>query len=269
MTTDTIAQPPVVSRAQWIKAREAFFLKEKELTHQRDALNAERRRLPMVQVEKDYQFDGPRGRVHLHELFEGRRQLIIYHFMFDPDSPPAGKSGAPWDEGCPGCSFCADNLPHLAHLHARDTTLAMVSRAPLSKIEPFKRRMGWTMPWYSSFGSDFNYDFHVTIDEAKGFTEWNYADLKSKDPAKPTMKGELPGLSTFLRDEARVYHTYSTFARGLEPMLTTLNLLDLTAYGRQEEWENSPQGWPQVKAFSWLRHHDKYEGAAPKACCQH
>jgi len=147
--------PPVLSQQEWLAARKKLLAKEKEFTRHRYALNADRRRLPMTEIGKDYLFEGRDGQASLLELFEGRGQLLTYHFMFDPD----------WDEGCPTCSFLTDNIGHLAHLHARDTTLALVSRAPLAKIEPFRQRMGWTIPWYSSFGSDFNYDFHVTLDQ--------------------------------------------------------------------------------------------------------
>jgi len=238
-----------------------------------DALAAERRRMPMVRVEKKYLFDGPAGgsagrptkgptgKMSLADLFEGRRQLIVYHFMFDPDEPPPGKA-APWSEGCPGCSFLTDNLPHLSHLNARDTSLVLVSRARLPKIAAFQERMGWTAPWYSSFGSDFNYDFHVTIDESVAPVEYNYQDKASK--------GELPGLSVFLRDGDGIYHTYSTYARGLEAMVTTYHMLDMTPLGRQEEWEDSPAGWPRTaKAMDWVRHHDKYEGQGERKSCCH
>ncbi|MGC1275220.1 MAG: DUF899 domain-containing protein [Planctomycetaceae bacterium] len=270
MTTATTAMPEVVSREQWLAARRELLAKEKDVTRRRDALNAERRRLPMVRIDKNYEFETPEGRKRLLDLFDGRRQLVIYHFMFDADDPPAGKSGAPWDEGCPGCSHFTDNVPHLSHLHARDTTFALVSRAPLSKIAPFKRRMGWAMPWYSSFGSDFNYDFHVTLDESRGSTEWNYQDVRSLVEAGkiPEAKGELPGLSVFLRDGDAVYHTYTTYARGLDQFLNVHNYLDMTPFGRQEEWEDSPEGWPKTSMW-WLRHHDKYDQqpAAKESCC--
>jgi predicted dithiol-disulfide oxidoreductase (DUF899 family) len=165
--------PKIVSRDEWLAARKELLAKEKELTRQRDALNAQRRRLPMVAIDKDYVFEGPEGRVRLIDLFDGRRQLILYHFMFEPGAPPAGKSGEPWEEGCSGCSFVADNIGHLSHLHARDTSLVLVSRAPIAKIKPFQTRMGWTIPWYSSFGSEFNYDFHVTTDEKVAPVEYN------------------------------------------------------------------------------------------------
>ncbi|MGH7429508.1 MAG: DUF899 domain-containing protein, partial [Candidatus Methylomirabilaceae bacterium] len=234
---------------------------EKELTRARDALNAERRRLPMVKIDKNYVFEGPAGKASLLDLFDRRRrQLIVYHFMFDPNDPPPGKSGEPWDEGCSGCSFLVDNIGHLAHLRARDTSLVLVSRAPLAEIEPFKARMGWTVPWYSSFGSDFNYDFHVTQDEAVAPVEYNYQDkatLEAKGEAWFTTS-EAHGLSVFLRDGDSLYHTYSTYARGVDLLMGTYNYLDLTPFGRQEEWEDSPEGWPQTPTYEWLRHHDKY-----------
>ena len=164
MTLTDTALPEVVSRAEWLAARKVLLAKEKALTRQRDAVNAERRRLPMVKIDKPYVFDGPAGKASLLDLFAGRRQLIVYHFMFDPA----------WDEGCPSCSLVVDNLGHLAHLHARRTSLAVVSRAPRARFEPYRRRMGWTFPWYSSFESDFNYDFHVTHDEAVAPVEYNY-----------------------------------------------------------------------------------------------
>lgn len=264
------AQPDIVSRSTWLAARRALLLKEKALTRQRDALAAERRRLPMVAIDKDYSFETPQGRKSLLALFEDRHQLVVYHFMFDPDDPPPGRTH-PYSEGCPGCSHVADNMPHLSHLHARDTTLVLVSRAPLAKIMPFKRRMGWTLPWVSSYGSDFNYDFDVTIDPAVASPHYNYQDaatLQAKGRLEH-VQGELPGLSVFLRDGEKIYHSYSTFGRGLDGLLNTYNILDLTPYGRQEEWEDSPAGWPKSKDF-WLRHHDKYDGApqAAASCCQ-
>ena len=162
------------------------------------------------------------------DLFEGRRQLIIYHFMF----------GADWEEGCQGCSMLVDNIAHPAHLNARDASLALVSRAPLSKIDPFKQRMGWTLPWYSSFGTDFNDDFGVT-----------------------TSEGEVFGLSVFLRDGRDIFQTYFTNNRGVEAVMGTFAYLDLLPFGRQEEWENSPGGWPQTAPYQWWRHHDRYEEA--------
>ena len=183
MKTPVIELPPVMTRAEWLAARLELLTKEKELTRRRDALNAERRRLPMVRIEKDYVFGGPNGKASLLELFEGRLQLIIYHFMW------LWNAGKLRDEGCPSCSAWTDHISrgHLTHLHARGTTLALVSRAPLPKIEPFKKRMGWTLPWYSSFGSDFNYDFHVTLDES--VAPWSTTigpRLNMNQPAHPT-----------------------------------------------------------------------------------
>jgi len=242
--------PQIVSRADWLSARKELLAKEKELTRHRDAVNAERRRLPMVRIEKDYVFDGPAGKVRLLDLFGGRCQLVVYHFMFDPS----------WDEGCPSCSFLVDNIGHLSHLYARKTSLALVSRAPLAKIEPFKRRMGWTFPWYSSFGSDFNYDFHVTMDEAVAPVEYNYTDkaelVRKGEPY--FTQGESHGLSVFLRDGDRVFHTYSTYARGADLLAGTYNYLDLTPMGRQEDWEEPP-GRSDGPFMHWVRHHDRYE----------
>lgn len=275
MAQSTMAHPSIVSRDAWLAARIELLAKEKELTRQRDALSAARRRLPMVEIDKDYVFTGSAGPARLRELFDGRRQLLVYHFMFDADAPPSGKSGAPWDEGCPGCSFAADQVPHLSHLHARDTSFVLVSRAPWPKIAPFKQRMGWTIPWYSSFGGDFNYEFHVTSDEAVSPIEYNYSDKATLERKGHTyhLQGEQPGLSAFLRDGQRVFHTYSAYARGLEPMLATYHLLDLTTYGRQEEWEDSPAGWPQTPmkgGLDWVRHHDKYgdQPMSSQVCCE-
>lgn len=233
--------PPIVSQAEWLAARRALLAKEKEFTRQRDALSAERRKLPCVQVEKEYAFEGSDGRVNLHDLFGKQRQLIVYHFMFDPE----------WEEGCKSCSFLADSFPVLAHFGARNTAFAVVSRAPIGKLEAFKKRMGWNFPWYSSFGSDFNYDFRVTLDEAQGAIEYNYQPAAAlRQAGKIWMeKGELPGLSVFLRDGENVFHTYSTYQRGLDIFLNTYNYLDMTPLGRQEEGE---------RIMAWVRHHDKY-----------
>lgn len=269
MIESTITLPKIVSRGEWLAACKELLTKEKELTRHRDALNAERRRLPMVRIDKDYAFEGPNGKANLLDLFDGRRQLIVYHFMFDPNDPPAGQSGAPWDEGCPSCSFTADNIPHLAHLHARDTSLILVSRAPMVKIAPFKKRMGWSVPWYSSFGSDFNYDFHSTTDEAIAPVEYNFQDKATLEQKGETyhLSGEQPGLSVFLRDGDIVFHTYSTYGRGLDQLLGTYIYLDLTPFGRQEDWEESPDGWPQTPLHGWLRHHDKYDEPPVDSCC--
>ena len=241
-------RPKVVSRAEWLVARKELLAREKESSRQRDALSAERRKLPMVKIDKEYVFDGPNGRKTLRDLFGGQRQLIVYHFMFDPS----------WDEGCKSCSHFMDNSEGaIVHLGARDTAFAVVSRAPLAKIESFKRRMGWMFPWFSSFGSDFNYDFHVTLDEAEGSAEYNYASAADLVKAGKlwSEKGELPGLSVFLRDGDSVFHTYSTYQRGLDLPLNTYNFLDLSPLGRQEDGD---------RAQGWIRHHDKYSAQNAK-----
>jgi predicted dithiol-disulfide oxidoreductase (DUF899 family) len=243
MTTANIELPTVVTRAEWLVARKQLLTKEKELTHRRDALNADRRRLPMVRIEKDYVFDGPNGKASLLDLFEGRLQLIIYHFMWLWDE------GKPLDKGCPSCSAWADHIArgHLTQLHSRGTSLALVSRAPMAKIAPFKARMGWVVPWYSSFGSDFNYDFHVTLDESVAPVEYNYRTKAEHEQAGTSyyFEGEqpfdLPGLSCFLRDGDTVFQTYSTYGRGGEMVGGAYYFLDLTALGRQEDWEE-PKG---------------------------
>jgi predicted dithiol-disulfide oxidoreductase (DUF899 family) len=232
--------PQIASRDEWLAARTALLAREKEMTRQRDALNAERRNLPMVEIGKAYVFEGADGEASLLDLFEGRRQLIVGHFMFDPS----------WDDGCSSCSAGADEVAQglLDHLHARDTTLAYVSRAPLAKIAHYRARKGWTFPWYSSYGSDFNYDFHVTMDEAVAPVEYNYRSAEEHARAGATyftdaaqQPFEMPGTSYFLRDGDRVFHTYSTFARGAEQTGGSYYFLDLTALGRQEEWEE-PKG---------------------------
>ncbi|MEV0697950.1 DUF899 domain-containing protein [Saccharopolyspora sp. NPDC050389] len=250
--------PDIVSREEWLVARREFLAREKEFTRARDALNADRRRLPMVEIDKDYRFEGPAGPVDLPGLFDGRPQLVIYHAMFDPR----------WDNACPSCSAFIDQIGHLAHLRARGTSLVLVSRAPLAKIEKFRARMGWTVPWYSSYGSDFNYDFHVTLDESVRPVEYNYRSTEEHRRAGTDyyvtgeQPFELPGLSCFLRVDDRVFHTYSTYGRGLDVLGSTTSFLDLTALGRQEDWEEpegratglgAPAGSPQV------RYHDEYE----------
>jgi predicted dithiol-disulfide oxidoreductase (DUF899 family) len=204
----------VVSPAEWLVAREDLLAKEAAAAEAREALNAARRALPKVEITKDYLFEGPDGKASLEDLFDGQPQLIVYHFMFDPS----------WNEGCKFCSFLIDNVGHLAHLRARNTSFAIVSRAPLAKIEPFKTRMGWSFPWYSSFGGEFNHDFHATVDQ-----------------------GERGGISVFSREDDTVFHTYSAFEEATELLHGTLNYLDLTPLGRQDG-PGSP----------WLRHHDKY-----------
>jgi predicted dithiol-disulfide oxidoreductase (DUF899 family) len=229
----TVELPPVVSEAEWNAAREALLVKEKHATRERDALAAERRRLPRVAIEKDYVFDGPDGKASLLDLFDGRRQLLLYHFMFGPNR----------DVGCDGCSMFVDGVCHPAPLHARDTSFVLVSRAPIDKIEPYRTRMGWTLPWYSSFESDFNVDFGVS-------------------PAEPQpdeyQDGEDFGLSVFLREGDRIYRTYFTNRRGAEALGSVWSFLDLTPLGRQEEWEDSPPGYPQTPPYRWWRRHDEY-----------
>ena len=249
MRVENAQLPKVVSRDEWLTARKSLLDTEKALTRQRDAVNIERRRLPMVRIDKSYEFDWEGGRVPLIDLFQNRRQLIVYHFMFDPDA----------QEGCPNCSFLIDNIGHLSHLHARDTTLTLVSRAPFAKIAPFKKRMGWPFPWVSSFGSDFNYDFHVTLDEKVAPVEYNYRSpaehVRNGEPY--FTQGELHGLSVFLRDGEQIFHTYSAYARGAELLAGTYIYLDLTPLGRQEDWEQPP-GRSNSPFLQWVRHHDKY-----------
>lgn len=239
MIENTGTLPRVASRDEWLAARKELLVKEKAATRARDALNAERRRLPMVRIDKDYIFEGPGGKASLLDLFDGRRQLIISHFMFDPR----------WDEGCSGCSAGADEIAdgHLAHLRARDTSLVVVSRAPLAKLEAYGTRKGWTFPWYSSHGSDFNYDFHVTLDASVAPVEYNYRTAAEHERAGTAhytageQPIEQPGLSCFLRDGNSVFHTYSVYARGTETLGGAYYFLDLTALGRQEDWEE-PKG---------------------------
>jgi predicted dithiol-disulfide oxidoreductase (DUF899 family) len=219
--------PPVVSREEWDAAREELLVKEKELTRARDALAAERRRMPWLAVAKAYAFDGPEGRASLLDLFEGRRQLIVYRFFYDP-----GMKRFP-EAGCGGCSFLADQVAHLAHLNARDTTLAFVSRASQAEIQRWKTRMGWEIPWYT-ITDDFDADF--------GVDEWH-------------------GTNAFIRDGDRIFRTYFVDARGDEAMGSTWAYLDITALGRQEEWESAPQGYPQTPPYQWWNLHDEYEGS--------
>jgi len=226
--------PPVVSQEEWEAALEELRGKEKDATRARDALAAERRRLPRVRIEKDYVLEGADAEAGLGDLFEGRRQLILYHFMFGPNQ----------DAGCDGCSMFVDQIGHLAHLHARDTSFALVSRAPIDKIEAYRKRMGWTIPWFSSFRSDFNVDF-------------------GRSPETPRVgeyqDGESFGLSVFMRGGDEVFRTYFTTSRGVEALGSVWTFLDLTPLGRQEEWEDSPEGYPQGKPYEWWRRHDEYD----------
>ena len=245
----TVSMPRVASRDEWLVARKELLAKEKAATRARDELSRERRELPMVAVRKDYVFQGADGKASLLELFEGRRQLITYHFMFDPS----------WDEGCPNCSLLVDNIGDLSHLHARNTSLVLVSRAPYDKLDAYRERMGWTIPWVSSHHSDFNYDFHVTLDESRGSVEYDYEDKATHEEKGEDYftAGEMHGISCFLRDGDRVYHTYSTYARGGDLLLGTYNFLDMTALGRQEDWEQPP-GRSDGPFMSWVRRHDEY-----------
>jgi predicted dithiol-disulfide oxidoreductase (DUF899 family) len=228
MSSNNSALPDVVSQKEWRQSLKQLLHEEKLLTKARDRLSALRRTMPMTKVEKDYQLIGPAGNVSLHDLFAGRNQLLVYHFMFAPD----------WQEGCPGCSWVRDAMTHPAHLRARDTNLVMVSRAPLKALIDYQARMQWStpIPWYSSLGSEFNYDFDATSDS-----------------------GEEHGVSVFLRDGKDIYRSYYVGARGVEYLGTQWSYLDLTPYGRQETWEDSPAAWPQTPAYSWGRRHDDYE----------
>jgi predicted dithiol-disulfide oxidoreductase (DUF899 family) len=224
--------PQIVSHEEWRKAREAILAKEKEFTHARDALAAERRRLPMERIEKKYTFEGPNGNVTLLDLFDGRPQLLLYHFMFTE-----GVDGWP-SAGCPGCSMYMDNVGQftLTHLAHRDVSFAVVSRGPLENLLAYKKRMSWNAPWVSSAKNSFNVDFGLTSE-----------------------KGENHGLSVFVRDGSEIFRTYFTSARGLEPAGTIWSLLDLTPFGRQETWEDSPKGRPQSPPYQWWNRHDEYD----------
>ena len=244
-------QHNIVSEKEWLAARKALLAKEKEFTQARDALSAERRTLPWVKVEKPYVFDTPQGKQTLADLFGGKRQLIIYHFMLGPG----------WEEGCSSCSYLADHfdgaLIHLAH---RDVAFVVVSRAPLPEIEAYKKRMGWRFPWVSSFGNDFNFDYHVSFSKdelAKGEIFYNYDVIE--DPQY--QNDELPGASVFYKDTSgTVFHTYSAYARGLDILVGTYNFLDLVPKGRDED----ELPW----TMAWVRRHDEYEDATQsQACC--
>lgn len=218
------AQPKIVTPDEWQNAIDEIRIKEKELTRAQDAVNAMRRHLPMIKIDKDYVFDSENGKVSLLDLFEERKQLIVYHFMFAPEA----------DAGCPGCSWVTDAMSHRAHLQARDTSFVLISRAPLDKLVAYRSRMGWDQPWVSSFGSDFNYDLGATNDE-----------------------GENHMASVFLRDGDDIYRTYYTNNRGVEHLGSHWTWLDLTPYGRQEPWEDVPEGWPKGEMF-WDKRHDEY-----------
>lgn len=240
-------QPKIVSREEWLEERRALLAEEKELTRRLDALNERRRTLPWVKVEKDYVFDTPSGKRTLAELFDGRSQLVTYHFMFAPE----------WEAGCLGCSFFADHFDgpnrHLVH---HDVTLVAVSRAPLDKLEAYKRRMGWRFPWVSSGRSDFNYDFHASFTEAQLAAGKVFYNFEETDAGGMT---DLPGISVFYKDEdGTVFHTYSAYARGDERGLGAYMFLDLTPKGRNETG-------PAYDLTDWVRRHDEYEDAAAAA----
>jgi predicted dithiol-disulfide oxidoreductase (DUF899 family) len=227
----------IVSEAEWLVARKDLLTREKEFTRQRDALSAARRQLPMVRIEKEYVFEGPNGRETLSDLFQGRSQLIVYHFMFGPG----------WEEGCKSCSYLADHFDGANwHLPHRDVTFAAISRAPLSELTPFKKRMDWRFKWLSSHGSDFNFDYQVSFtkeEEEKNEAYYNYE-------VGEFMNDELPGLSVFYKNEdGQIFHTYSTYARGLDPLIGTYHFLDLVPKGRDENPEAT---------MDWVRRHDQY-----------
>jgi predicted dithiol-disulfide oxidoreductase (DUF899 family) len=216
MTIQDLPHPRIATRDEWLSARKTLLGHEKELTKHYDRVSAERRRLPMVKLDKTYTFDSPEGKRSLYDLFDDHHQLIVYHFMFDPA----------WDKGCDGCTGYVNELADLSMLSERDTQFVLISRAPLDKLQAYKTRKGWDRPWYSSFGTDFNYDFQVTTDT-----------------------GETHGLSVFFRIDDDVFHTYSTYNRGTESLTDAYRLLDMTPYGRQEDWEDSPSGWPQRPTY--------------------
>lgn len=230
---ENLPLPRIVDRAEWNDHRAVLLQQEKALTRMKDAVSALRRRMPVVEITPDYRFAGPDGSVSLLDLFEGRPQLIVQHFMFHPS----------WDAGCDGCSMMAEHIGPLSHLHARSTSFALVSRAPLDKLLAYRDRMGWRLPWVSSSGSTFNEDFGATVDDE-----------------------ERHAVSAFVRRGDRIFHSWSTFARGEEPFMAVFDLLDITPYGRQEEWENSPEGWPQTPTGEWMRRADEYGDGPAHAC---
>ena len=248
MATNAVASPKIASRSEWLAARKKLLAKEKEYTHMRDALAAERRALPWVRVEQNYVFDTPAGKKALADLFDGRSQLAVYHFMFGPD----------WKEGCPSCSMAADGFDGVNwHLTQRDVTFTAISRASLDQIEAFKKRMGWRFPWVSSGNNTFNHDYQVsfTKEELASGKVYNYGTMSF--PAE-----EAPGFSTFAKDASgNVFHTYSTFGRGLDELLGAYYFLDRTAKGRNEDSLPHP--------MAWVRHHDRYEirPVADSGCC--
>jgi predicted dithiol-disulfide oxidoreductase (DUF899 family) len=248
MSMNAIASPTnaVVSREEWLKARRELLKLEKEETRLRDKVRAERRALPWVKMDKDYVFQAPDGEKRLADLFDGRSQLIVYHFMLGPD----------WDAGCTGCSFHSDHIDGaLPHLNHHDVTYVAVSRAPIEKIEAYRKRMGWKFPWVSSYGSDFNFDFHVSFtpeDLAKGSVRYNFTEIPREQA-----HDELPGLSAFYKNEkGEIFHTYSTYARGGEELIGTLMILDRAPFGRNEE-----------TTMNFVKRHDEYEQALEASSC--
>ncbi len=241
MSAQPNAYPDVVTQEEWIGARTKLLAREREATHLRDAVNAERRRLPMVKIEKNYVFDGPDGAVSLLDMFEGRSQLYIHHFMWVDAI----------DAGCPSCTAAADltfTEEDRKLLYGKGVTFACVSRAPYDSIARYRDQHGWTFPWYSSRDGDFTYDFHVTLDPARAPVEYNYKaldELYADGWTDDDLRGDWPGASVFLRRDDEVFHTYSAYARGLDHSAVGYPFLDLTPYGRQEPWEDSPAGWPQ------------------------
>jgi predicted dithiol-disulfide oxidoreductase (DUF899 family) len=233
--------PEVVSREQWLKARKELLAREKELTKLHDSVGAQRRRLPMVKVDKDYRFEGPEGKRTLLDLFEGQRQLIVYHFMFDPA----------WEKGCPGCTDFVDALGNLSMLKKRNSRFVLISRAPIAKLEKYKTERVWDRPWYSSYGSDFNFDFRVSLDSEATKNDFNsWPSEKSGHTGADGKIQEQHGLSVFFRVGDDVFHTYTSFERGNECTSDSYALLDRTPYGRQEDWEDSPEGWPQNPTYA-------------------
>lgn len=230
---ESIPHPPIASREEWLELRAQLLAQEKELTRHKDRVNAARRRLPMVKVDKEYTFEGPEGTVTLLDLFQGKRQLIVHHFMFGPD----------WEAGCPGCTHHVSAIGDISSIEERDTRYVIVSRAPLEKLEAYKKLKGWNRPWYSAGEGDFNFDFNVSFKDGQPEAVYNYA------PRGRDGEGEGPGMSIFFRLGNDVYHSYSVYARGLEAITDAYDFLDLTPYGRQEDFEDSPEGWPQRPTY--------------------
>jgi predicted dithiol-disulfide oxidoreductase (DUF899 family) len=249
VTSTGIQDHSVVSEKEWLAQRKELLRKEKEFTRLRDELSRQRRELPWVKVEKNYVFDGPGGKEALSDLFDGRSQLVIYHFMFGPG----------WEQGCPSCSFEADHFnSFIVHLNARDVSMAAISRATIGEIQKFKQRMGWSFQWLSSYGNDFNRDYHVSFtpeEMAKGDVDYNYS--MQRFPSE-----EAPGLSVFYKNpEGEIFHAYSTYGRGLDILLGAYNVLDMVPKGRDEEGLDF--------TMAWVRHHDKYEHSKPAQGKQH